>query len=241
MSENERDQDRDDAHRRWEDDVAAYAVGALAPDDAEELEAHMSGCERCRDRLCWLGPAVDVLRASVPQRKAPPELRERIMREVRADARMTAAAAPDARRRRLRLSVPRLRPALAATAAAVALGGGALGYVIAAEGGSESQTVSVQALAPRLDAEASLERENGEGILHVSGLPVLPDDQVYQVWLRHGEELRPSTVFVLDRNASGEAAIPNGLEAADEVLVTREPRGGSEQPTTDPLLRAELS
>lgn len=242
MSEKQRDQGHGDDHRAWEDEVAAYAVGGLTATESAKLETHLEHCDLCRDRLRWLAPAVDMLPASVPQISPPPELRERIMGEARAEADPGPAPAPRPKRtRRLRLSLPRLGPALAATAAAAALGGGAVGYWIAADGGPESQTIAVEAIAPRLEADATLERQDGEGTLHVSGLPVLPDDQVYQVWLRDGEELQPSTVFVLDRNASAQAAIPAGLESAEEVLVTREPRGGSDEPTTNPLLRAELN
>lgn len=242
MNDQHRNQAPDDDHNRWYDDVAAYALGGLSPAETAQLEAHLEDCRHCRERLHWLAPAVDMLPASVPQISPPPELRERIMGEVRAD--VAPAAAPTSttpRKRRLRLSLPRLAPALATAATVAALGGGVVGYLIAADGDTESQTIAVEAIAPRLEAEASLERQNGEGTLHVSGLPVLPDDQVYQVWLRDGEELQPSTVFVLDRNASAQAAIPSGLEGADEVLVTREPRGGSDEPTTNPLLRAELN
>lgn len=66
--------------------MAAYAIGGLPPAEAEQLEKHIDGCARCRGRLSWLSPAVDVLPA-VSQRTSPPELRERIMADVRADAR----------------------------------------------------------------------------------------------------------------------------------------------------------
>jgi anti-sigma factor RsiW len=41
-------------HDRFDEDLAAYALGALPPDDAAELERHLEGCEVCRQQLRWL-------------------------------------------------------------------------------------------------------------------------------------------------------------------------------------------
>jgi len=64
---------------------------------------------------------------------------------------------------------------------------------------------------------------------------------VYQAWVAVGTEIQPSSVSVVDRDAQAAVAIPTGLDGADEVIVTREPAGGSEQPAGPPLLRASLS
>ena len=45
------------------DDLAAYALGALDEREAGAIEDHLDGCERCRERLRWLAPAVDLLPA----------------------------------------------------------------------------------------------------------------------------------------------------------------------------------
>ena len=54
--------------------------------------AALGRCEQCRDELRWLRPAVDLLPASVQRLDPPPELRERLMAEVRGDAERRAAA-----------------------------------------------------------------------------------------------------------------------------------------------------
>ena len=74
----------------------------------------------------------------------------------------------------------------------------------------------------------------------MSRLPALPANEVYEVWVQRDGTLEPSRLFVPRRDRSGEAAVPGSLDGADAVLVTREPRGGSPQPTSPPLLRAEL-
>ena len=79
-------------HRRWRAELAAYLLGSLEPDEIEALEGHLEGCERCRDELRWLQPAIDVIPASVPQVEPPPGLRARLMAEVRSDAAELRAA-----------------------------------------------------------------------------------------------------------------------------------------------------
>jgi hypothetical protein len=73
----------------------------------------------------------------------------------------------------------------------------------------------------------------------VSGLPQRTDG-IYEVWIARGEQIEPSTLFQVHRNGSGAAAIPSGLEDADQVMVTLEPRGGSAKPTRAPLIVAKI-
>jgi anti-sigma factor ChrR (cupin superfamily) len=72
--------------RHPRDDLAAFALGALDRAEAVEVERHLDACERCRDELHWLAPAVDLLPSSVPQLEPPPRLRRGLMRTVRAEA-----------------------------------------------------------------------------------------------------------------------------------------------------------
>ncbi len=50
-------------HERMVEELAGYALGALAPEEAAALEGHLRSCERCRAELAWLRPAVEVLSA----------------------------------------------------------------------------------------------------------------------------------------------------------------------------------
>ena len=68
----------------------------------------------------------------------------------------------------------------------------------------------------------------------MSRLPALPRDDVYEVWVERDGALEPSSLFVPRRDGSAEAAVPGSLDGADAVLVTREPRGGSREPTSRP-------
>lgn len=224
-------------HRRWEDDLAAWMLGALEETEAEAFERHLAGCERCRADLNWLRPAVDTLPASVTQLAPPPRLRGRLLGIVRSEARREAA--PQRSRRWFGwLALP--RPAVAGLAATALVAAGVAGYVLRGDGPQETTIqASASRQAPRASAELVVEGDSGT--LQARGMPKLARDQVFQAWIRDEGEaaLKPSTLFVPAGGGTATATIP-GLEDAAQVMVTREPRGGSTRPTTRPLLRATL-
>jgi anti-sigma-K factor RskA len=219
-------------HGRWADELAAYALGALERPEADAMKRHLDDCERCRERLQWLEPAVDVLPASVSQLEPPSELRKRLIETVRGEA---AAKAP--RRRRPRwLAAPRPAIALGAMAAVAA---GVAGYALH-EGGDETSTLPVEGTAQARRASGELDRTGDSGTLRVNDMPRLQGRDVYEVWLLEGRAPKSSGVFVLDRDRGAAVAIPSGLDDASQVMVTQEPPGGSRRPTTEPVVRATL-
>ena len=73
-------------HERYEDELAAYMLGALEPEEERLYIEHLAGCEHCQARERWLRASVEVLPSSVEQHEAPPALRERLMDVVRQEA-----------------------------------------------------------------------------------------------------------------------------------------------------------
>ncbi len=231
-------------HEELRDDLAAYALGALQGRDLERLEEHLAGCESCRGYLQWLEPAVEVLPASVEQLPPPRSLEKSLMATVRAEANQ---ASETRREQRRGFSWPSwrglaLRPATVLAAIGVLAAGLAVGYAIR---GSDDADQTVIAAQPTPEApgpiNVSLEREGDSGTLRVEQMPPLPGDDVYEAWIGRGDEVTPAGTFVLDSDGSGNAVIDGSLEGAEAVLVTREPKGGSEQPTSDPVLSVPLS
>ena len=70
----------------------------------------------------------------------------------------------------------------------------------------------------------------------MTGLKQLPRDDVYQAWVQRDGRIEPSSLFDARRDGTASAAIPHQLDGADAVMVTREPRGGSKQPTSTPIV-----
>lgn len=227
---------------RLRDDLAAYALGALPQAEATALERHLAGCESCRDRLVWLRPAVDQLPVAVEQLTPPERVRESLMATVRAEAASAAAAErsrPEQRSWWEGLRQTMLRPATGMAVAIVLVVGVAAGYLL--RGGNEGELIPADAVSASVpSASATLERTGDDAILHVNDLPALANNEVYEVWVQRDGEMEPSSTFVLSGDGTAEAAVPGPLDDADAVLVTAEPRPGSEQPTTEPLLEATL-
>jgi anti-sigma-K factor RskA len=226
------------------EDIAAYALGALPPAEAAELERHLQGCERCREYERWLRPALDLLPASVEQVRPSAGVREAIMAEVRADADAAAAGTRARRSRRQRQGWRGfvLRPAAALAAGLAVVAAGAGGYLLHGSGGASHSRVAAvpTSAAPSGSVSAWLDRVDGSATLAVSKMPPLPVDRVYEVWVQRGRQTSAQSTFILRRDGTANAAVPGPLDGASAVLVTEEPRGGSDQPTGAPLLRATL-
>jgi hypothetical protein len=183
---------------------------------------------------------------SAPPVAPPAALKDRIMVEVRREASLLAAAGPEAdrppaarRRRRFTLTLP---APLAAALAAGALAIGVLvgGVVFGGGGGSRTVTASVdRALAPK--ASARLEIRDGRAVLVVRGLPAPRGGRVYEVWLQRpgGAVVPTNALFTPRRDGSATTSVP--VTDAQQLLVSSEPRGGSQKPTTTPVLSARLS
>jgi hypothetical protein len=167
----------------------------------------------------------------------PPRLRGELLAIVRSEARKETK--PERRRGWWPSWLAMPRPAVAALGAAAVIAAGIVGYSLRGDSETSTFQANPSPAAPR--AEAELVVENDSGTLHASGLPPLQRDEVYQAWIqkRDQAELEPSTLFEPVRGGSATATIP-GLEDAERVMVTREPRGGSTHPTSEPLLTATL-
>jgi anti-sigma-K factor RskA len=235
-------------HTRWADSAGAYLLGALPDDELAGYEAHLAGCAACRSEVESLKVAVDALPMSAPTVAPPAALKDRLMVDVRREADLLAAAGPAADRpppqpeRRRRFSF-NLRAPLAAALAAAALGVGVvIGGVAFGGGGTRTVTASVdRAQAPR--ASAHLEIRDGHAVLVAQGLPIPRGGRVYEVWLQraNGAIVPTTALFTPRSNGQATAGVSGSLGDVKQVMVSNEPRGGSLQPTTKPILAARLS
>jgi anti-sigma-K factor RskA len=231
-------------HAAYEEDLAAYLLDALPADEARAMELHIEGCARCQERTRWLRASVELLPTAVEQLEPPPELKERLMRTVRAEAAPPPAAQAEvpAPERRQAGWLGRLfalpRPAIALGATVLLAGAGAIGYALGS-GDDARQTTTVRAAVAPPGAQVTLERDGDRGILRVSGLPQ-HSNRIYEVWIARGKQVRPAGLFQVDRQGRGAAAIPHGLESADQVMVSLEPPAGSLQPTSEPVVVTDV-
>ena len=225
----------ENGHERRSDEIAAFLLGALEPGEAAELERHLAGCEECRTELEWLRPAVQLLPESVERVEAPPELRGRLMEQVRSEAESDPAPR---RARRWSFGGWSLRP-VAGLAALVLVVAAVAAYAIGSgDSGGGNTTTVVEGHSPGVVAEVV--RDGGSGTLHLTNLHQLPSDKVLQAWVeRDGRVVSAKTLFVPNQDGTASATIDD-MEGVKTVMVTAEPRGGSAQPTGDPIVSVSI-
>ena len=239
----------DNDHDNWRDDVAAYMLGALEPEAAAELELHAESCERCRSEMRWLTPAVEALPEAVERVELPLQLRERVMAEARADAgerrrsdaerygeaepgRMARASAW---LRGLGSGPMGLRP-VAGVAAAVlvvaVVAGFAIGGGIGSSSGGGTNTIVTEQPS---GVTATVVRKGDGGTLHLTDVGELPSDRVLEAWVRREGKIEPvRALFVPDRRGRASTTLGD-MKGVDTVMVTTEPPGGSNAPTSAPI------
>ena len=86
--------------------------------------------------------------------------------------------------------------------------------------------------------EATLVWSNKLGIsaVLVDKLPVLPSDQDYQLWYINGDGAASAGTFDSTGDGTAWRVLDGTMHAGDQVGVTVEPNGGSDQPTTNPIV-----
>lgn len=234
--------------------AAPYALHALPDDEVERFELHLVRCQSCREEVdeirevaARLGAAEEV----VP----PDELKRRVLDEI-ANVRPlpplverpgSPPATNGARRWLPRLSV-------AAAAALLVVVGVLTAFLVDANRQLDDRDelqARIEQVASAPDMHRDTERVDGAKAVVMASrsadaavvMPVRmdppPDGSVYQAWFIHGKDIRSAGVMQSQDGAAKPLAAP-GLGGATQVGITVEPEGGSEQPTSDPVMTFDV-
>jgi anti-sigma-K factor RskA len=236
------------AHETLLDNVAVYALGALPPQEAQEVRAHLASCPECREEYRLLRPAVNAVgvsaeacpdAATAVDSVAPPGplLKKRIMQKVRPNVAQMRAVRPI------------VWPAYAVAAAclAIALVTGIMNMslngklresqskvaqlnahsAVAARELARQRTELADLIAP--DSQrypVTAETASGEVVKHgnrlyiaMNALPPPPKGKVYQAWTLHAGATKMSPSVTFVPNSSGVAVVPVPTPAASVVAV----------------------
>lgn len=232
-------------HERRQDDVGAYLLGALEPAEQATFEGHLAGCPECRSEVEQLRVAADALPRSVDPFVPPASLKRSLMQAVREDLR------PERQPLLARLGLDRLftgmRPQLAMAGAAfmlvVGIALGLAGTQLTGGDGGHRVVAGVVDRSRVPDASATItlpKDKDGPAQLRVTGLPAPKSGQVYEIWLKRGDQLQPGPLFSTDGSGNGAGAIPDDLDGVSAVLVTREATGGAMKPSEVPIISARI-
>lgn len=223
----------------------AYALNALSPAEAEEFRKHLAGCTACCDEVLELRQVAAEMGA-IESSQPPADLKARVLaaaaqtpqRPPRVPS-VPSVAAEKARRR----WAPRMIAAAAAVILVVA-GGVVIGNLSQDEPGSNLATGVSQVFNQDDVRTATVDTTNGgrlvvatsatrgEMAVDTSDLKPLSAAQVYQLWTVANDQSKSQGVLN-DLNAGKAMPMP---APGTRVAITIEPAGGSEQPTTDPII-----
>ena len=229
-----------------EDLLGAFALGALPPDAHHELLRHLSSCDAHEDVVVLRAAALS-LAASTPERTPPPALRDRLLDTVSGEAGPAPGIShqPTTIATGRRPSLGRIRLNAVVVAAALALLAiGLLSWNVVLQV-SDAGAAAVPVVYEFEGASGASGRvlfleSEALAVLQFRGLSPLPADRVYQVWTIGPEGAASAGIF--NASADGVARIVVSLERdlTTAIALSEEPSGGSEQPTSDPLIGAPL-
>ncbi|MFF2408013.1 anti-sigma factor domain-containing protein [Streptomyces sp. NPDC058092] len=238
--------------------TGAYALQALPEAERREFERHLGDCEACTVEVRELSETATRLGLAVA-RTPPPELRERVLREITTvqqgslsdarPARTTGGGANRAGR------WPRVVLA-ACLAAAVGFGG------IAVWQNQEARTARADArtaqrqnaqlaqvlAAPDAHAESStlgggakgtvvVSKKENRAVFLASGMREPPIGTVYQLWFDDDGTMRSAGLMKAPNTTTPQHAmlLDGPVDRASGIGITVEPAGGSAHPTSAPL------
>ena len=225
--------------------IAGYALDALEPADRARAKELLERSEEAREELRTLTETTAAMATAVSGPAPPPELRERILQSAR-DDRQTVVPLESRRR-------PRLVPVLgvaAAVAAVVAVALGIWGFSVSSDL-DESRAALAQARAAAAvlaspDARTvGLEQGNGslvvsgsEAVLVLNDIEGAPQGKTWEVWVLDGST--PVRAGLFPGGAARDVVPVEGtVGPGAKVLVTLEPSGGVDAPTTSPVVSSD--
>ena len=84
-------------HPTREEDFDLYALGALEGDEKREIETHLATCAECAHKLAEARGRIALLALAAPPATPSAAVKQRLMRQIRADALPAATSGPAAR------------------------------------------------------------------------------------------------------------------------------------------------
>ena len=238
-------------HERFEELKDAFVLCALPDEERREFEEYLASHPERQAEIDELSTVAGLLALSPEEHEPPPELRRRIMDAVEAEA-----AHPAERRRSWRALIGEfLGSRNLALGAAALLVVGLFSWSMLLRGEVQDLQGRVQSLqnqpqGPQMvelggagteqGARAELVTLEGDrAVLVVEDMPPVPDGKTYQIWVIEEDVPKPSGFFE-PKQDSVASVVEHPVDGGDVIAVTVEPEGGSPQPTTDPVLAAQV-
>jgi anti-sigma-K factor RskA len=249
----------DDRVGAGHDLVGAYLLNALDDRERAQFEQHLADCTRCRQEVAELSGTVAGLSADLEQ-GPPPALRERLLaqiadtpQDVQSEPRVVASPPTPRRDELAQRRSRKSRRWLVGIAAAAAVAVGAIAITQWPDATPDQAVVAVEDVLEAQDAVRSSETVGAATVTVVTSesldrsvfvaenMDSPPEGRDYQLWFVHEDGTAVSAGLMPREPADSTSLLMEGdPEGAVAVGVTLEPEGGSEQPTSDPLVAVPL-
>lgn len=240
--------------KSFDDLKDAYVLGALPNDERATVEAYLALHPERQAEIDELAGVTGLLALAPPEFEPSADLRRRVMDAVEAES-----ARPRAARRRPTASwldrFAGLRNVALGAAAVLVVGllswnvllqedvrdlRGQVEEARTADQAQETREIELGGAWAEQGARAEVTAlKDDRAILVVEDMPSMPEGQTGQVWVINDEKPEPSGLLEPSGNMAA-TAITTPLNDADAIAVTVEPAGGSDKPTSDPVLVQEL-
>jgi anti-sigma-K factor RskA len=237
---------------RFEELIDAYVLGALPDEERREFEEYLAVHPERQAEIEELGAVAGLLALSPQEREPSPELRQRIMDAVGAEADRPRAE-PRSWPARVREFLGVRGLALGAAATMLVIGLLSWNMILQREIQdlqgrvqdlqSQPQEPKMVALkGPGVEHGARAEvmiLHNQRAVLVVEDMPPVPEGKTYQIWVIEDDGPKPGGLFE-PKQDSVAAVVDHPLGGGDVIAVTVEREGGSPRPTTKPTLEAKV-
>ena len=226
----------------FEELAGAFALGALPADEMRDAREHLASCGQPHTDARELQTVAAGLAQAAPEMDPPPALKARLMTAVRAEAPAAPSTAPTLDRGPGFLD--RVRDWFRSGTAGYGLAGALAVLVVvlavwnvSLQGGEGDGRLVVELSGAT--GQLTVLPDQDVVIFDVEGLDPAPAGSVYQVWAV-SDGNATSVGFVEPGGGALRQAIALDEAGVDLIAVTIEPAPGVEQPTTDPIITAEL-
>lgn len=229
-------------HELIEELTAANALGGLDPEDVAALEVEMAShgpdCVECRRLATEAAQVAGRLAFALDPVPVPEGFEDRVV---------AAAMGSGTKPGRPNREVPRtrmwLRPLVAVAASLALFVGGWVASDLFADGSGEIPAGARVAAFQGEGGDLSVAYTPGEPGVYLlgSGLRTPPEDRVYELWLIRGGTPVPGACFRPAEDGSVFTFVDAELGTTDTMAITVEPSECSTEPTTQPILTAEIS
>jgi anti-sigma-K factor RskA len=216
--------------------IPAHAMRSLDPDDERAVAAHLADCDRCRRMLADFEGVSASLAYAAPRATPPPELRERLLASLEPVVEAAPPVAAEPRKPRFSWW-PRVA-AVAVPALAVCVLGLVVWNVSLRDDLHSTKASLASNRAVYLNNVGNVVADSGGNLTLYADLAPAPAGKTYEAWVIGSSGPIPAGTFkgggtvVLDLTAQA--------RPGDQVAITVEPAGGSEQPTTKPFSSASV-